>query len=177
MKVSRCPSTETSPCVKLWDPRFGHSERSGLMRSFGSFLHHTVDGPAKSCTTNLGWLKHVETHPKSWDVYHLLTGDNRISQRPIPRLHPGFTNGSCQPSRTPLSQRGFVYHLMPSNGVMGLPTKVPSGKRLQFANLKMAIEIVSCPINSMVIFQFVLCGCLPEGSLWLFNIAMENHHF
>ena len=147
------------------------------MRSFGSFLHHTVDGPAKSCTTNLGWLKHVETHPKSWDVYHLLTGDNRISQRPIPRLHPGFTNGSCQPSRTPLSQRGFVYHLMPSNGVMGLPTKVPSGKRLQFANLKMAIEIVSCPINSTVIFQFVLCGCLPEGSLWLFNIAMENHHF
>jgi len=29
----------------------------------------TVDGPAKSCTTNFGWLK-----PKQWDVYHLSTG-------------------------------------------------------------------------------------------------------
>ena len=30
------------------------------------------------------------------------------------------------------------------------------GKRLQFANLKLAIEIVSCPINSMVILQFAM---------------------
>jgi hypothetical protein len=33
---------------------------------------------------------------------------------------------------------------------------LPSGKRLQFANLKIAIEIVDLPINSMVIFQFAM---------------------
>jgi len=33
---------------------------------------------------------------------------------------------------------------------------LPSGKRLQFANLKMAIEILDLPIDIMVTFQFVM---------------------
>ena len=44
------------------------------------------------CTiTNLGWLKPY----KSWDDYHLSTGDERISQRPI---HPHVASFSSQRS-------------------------------------------------------------------------------
>ena len=37
-----------------------------------------VETTNRSCITKLGWLKHVETRRKSWDVYckHLSTGDS-----------------------------------------------------------------------------------------------------
>ena len=41
--------------------------------------------------------------------------------------------------------------------------KVPSGKRLQFANLKMSIEIVDLPISSMVIFFFIVMMLVKHG--------------
>jgi hypothetical protein len=43
---------------------------------------------------------------------------------------------------------------------------LPSGKRLQFANLKMAIEIVDLPIKNGGSFHSFFV-CLPEGiSIW-----------
>ena len=39
---------------------------------------------------------------------------------------------------------------------------LPSGNLLQFANLKITIEIVDVPINSMVIFHSYVS--LPEGN-------------
>ena len=88
MKVSRCPSTETSPCVKLWDPRFGHSERSGLMRSFGSFLHETCGWASEILHHQFGM---VETcwNPINHGINHLSTGDNRISLA-HPQVSPRF---------------------------------------------------------------------------------------
>ena len=44
----------------------------------------------------------------------------------------------------------------PLKNHLGLKIEVPSGKRLQFANWNMVIEIVSFPINSMVIFHSFL---------------------
>ena len=54
---------------------------------------------------------------------------------------------------------------------------LPSGKRLQFANLKMTIEIVDLPIDSMVIFHSYVS--LPGGITviecyrWLF---LQGNH-
>ena len=44
--------------------------------------------------------------------------------------------------------------------------------------LKMAIEIVDFPINSMVDLSIVMLNYQRVlYTIWLFNIAMENHHF
>ena len=61
------------------------------------------------------------------------------------------------PKRYPL---GFSWDFMVINRDLW---NLPSGKRLQFANLKMAgpVEIVDFPINSMVIFHGYVS--LPEG--------------
>ena len=57
---------------------------------------------------------------------------------------------------------------------------LPSGKRLQFANLKMTIEIVDLPIDSMVMFHSYVS--LPEGIMviecyrWLFLPGYHSIH-
>ena len=48
----------------------------------------------------------------------------------------------------------------------------PWGKRLQFANLKMVIEIVDLPIDSMVIFHSYVS--LPEGISFMEPTALGN---
>jgi hypothetical protein len=45
--------------------------------------------------------------------------------------------------------------------MQNIPTR--PGKRLQFANLKMAIEIVDLPSYKMVDLSIVNCKRLPEG--------------
>ena len=48
--------------------------------------------------------------------------------------------------------------------VVHMPINIPSGNDKQFATLKMAVEIVGLPINSMVMFHVYFCKRVPEGN-------------
>ena len=68
----------------------------------------------------------------------------------------------------------------------GINMDIPSGNDSQFAIENGTFSALIYLLN-MVIFPSVFCKRLPEGKLyiptscpntiWLFNIAMENHHF
>ena len=70
-------------------------------------------------------------------------------------------------------------HLVHSNSIdFSIPFRtatLPSGKRLQFANWKMAIAIVDIPSYKTVIFHSYVS--LPEGNVQWFQIFVALHRF
>ena len=78
---------------------------------------YILDGPAKSCTTNFGWLKAY----KQWDLYHLSTATFRIHhlsphRPPVAGGRFGGGAGSWAANHLPTRKFGWSWLVMVRQG-------------------------------------------------------------